>query len=874
MAKTRNPDRSVKPTVKERLPIKSYDTDFPIVGIGASAGGLEALEEFFGNLPPDCGMAFVVIQHLDPDHAGAMPELLQRYTGMKVLQAGERMGVKPNHVYIIPPNKSMSLLKSSLHLFDPVESRGLRLPIDIFFRALANDRQEKSIGIILSGMGSDGSMGAKAIQEKSGLLLVQDPSTAKFNGMPQSALESVLPDIIASAGELPIRLIEHLKLNPEAQKPDLDIPLDINHLTNIDKIIILLREQTGHDFSLYKKKTLFRRIERRKGIHQINKIESYVRFLQENPQEIDILFKEILIGVTEFFRDSEVWKKLENQIFPDLMAELPNDYVFRVWVPGCSTGEEPYSIAILLMEVFEKIKKKKKITIQIFASDLDQDAIDKARQGLYPANITADISPERLKKYFIPETEGYRISKTIREMVVFAIQNMVKDPPFTRIQLVSCRNVLIYMENELQRNLIKLFNYSLNPGGILLLGISESIYNKNNEFQELDSKLKIYKRSSRPSLSAFTDLPYPPQHSRIMTTVKKELPRQVENLQVISEHFLFQNFTPASVLVNEKGDILYITGHTGKFIEPAAGKANWNIHAMAREGIRHILPDLFRRALKTFQPLTEQNIHIGVNDSDSFMDLTVQRIEGPEIIRGLIMVVFSEVRVIVKQGSEKQETGIHGSRGKEKKLEQELSRLRLELRSTREEMQTSQEELKSINEELQSANEELQSTNEELTTSKEETQSLNEELQTVNAELQSKVNDLLRINDDMKNLLNSTEIATLFLDKELKIRRFTDPVSKLFKLRNSDLGRPFTDQVSDLLYPEIEIEAYKVIKTLLALEKEVSTNDGKWFKVRIMPYRTRDDRIDGLVITFIDITTAKILEIKLKNANDSLLKLK
>ncbi len=853
--------------VNEKTPAKTDKDQFPIVGIGASAGGLEALEQFFENMPKDNGMAFVVIQHLDPNRVGIMPDLLQRITHMKVLQATDRLKVKPNYVYVIPPNKSMSLLNGALYLFDPVESRGLRLPIDNFFRSLADDMQEKSIGIILSGMGSDGSLGLKAIKEKNGVVLVQDPASAKFDSMPSSAIEAVIADIVAPAGELPAKLIAYLKFFP-AVKTDSEI--ESKNKSNLEKIVILLREQSGHDFSLYKKNTLFRRIERRKGVHQISKINNYVRFLQENSKEVEILFKELLIGVTSFFRDTAVWKILRESVLPELIKESPDGHALRAWVPGCSTGEEAYSLAIVFKEALEEVKMHKNLNLQIFATDLDNDAIDKARKGVFSKNITADVSPERINRFFSVGNEGYRINADIREMVVFAPQNVIKDPPFTRLDFLSCRNMLIYMEPELQKKLLALFYYSINPGGIMLLGTSETLGAKKEGFKELNAKLKIFKRSVTVPTPELIDFPSSFSHNKAEKTEKKILPEVIENIQTLADKILLQRFTPASVLVNGTGDILYITGHTGKYLEPAAGKANWNIHAMAREGLRQALPGAFRKAMQSFDTVIVHNIKVRTNGSTQLVDVTVQRIETPDLIRGMLMVIFADVPVAVKNDVVNPRTGKQSSTGRQKELEIELQRSYEDLESTREEMQTSQEELKSTNEELQSTNEELQSTNEELTTSKEEMQSLNEELQTVNIELQSKVNDYARANDDMKNLLNSTEIATLFLDKELNIRRFTDQITKIFKLRNTDIGRPFTDLTTDIQYPEIESHARQVIKNLISVETAIATHDERWFNVRIMPYRTLDDNMDGLVITFSDITIAKKLEIKLKRANEKL----
>lgn len=842
--------------------IGKKDNYFPIVGIGASAGGLEAMEIFFKNTPKDNGMAFVVVQHLDPNHVGVLPEILQRTTTMKVLQVSDKLKVKPNHVYVIPPNKSLSILNGILHLFDPVESRGLRLPIDIFLRSLATDKLDKSIGIILSGMGSDGSSGLKAIKEKNGFVLVQEPTTAKFDGMPRSAIESVNPDIIAPAEELATKLISLLKYTPV---PDTNVVLDDKDKNSIDKIIILLREQTGHDFLFYKKNTLMRRIERRQGVHQIDTIQKYVRFLQENPKEIELLFKELLIGVTSFFRDSAVWEKLRDDILPELIKKLPEGYIIRAWVPACSTGEEAYSLAIVFKEALSKSNRN--IALHIFATDLDVDAIEKARRGVFPQSIAIDVSPERLSNFFVIDGDEYKVNASIREMLVFAPHDVIKDPPFTKLDILTCRNMLIYMEPPLQKKLMGLFNYSLNLGGIMILGSAETLGRNNTGFEIIDSRLKIFKRIPSSNPIELNDFPSSFSKNKNRIAEMKKSPKVVENIQNVADQILLQRFAPASVLVNEKGDILYITGRTGKYLEPVAGKANWNIHVMAREGLRHELLNAFHEVMKNFDPITLHNIKIEANGNSNYVDLTVQRFDSPDSVKGMIMVVFTDVPAQNMQSISDFKEGKQNISGKQKELEAELKQNNEILRSTREEMQTSQEELKSTNEELQSTNEELQSTNEELTTSKEEMQSLNEELQTVNAELQSKLSDFEQANNDMKNLLNSTEIATLFLDKELNIRRYTDPVTRIFKLRTTDTGRPFTDLVTNLQYPEIGIDAELVMKNLTPIQKTIPTKDERWFYVRIMPYRTLDDRIDGLVITFTDITVAKQAEEALISEN-------
>ena len=849
-----------KPTKTYRTKSNIGKSEFPIIGIGASAGGLEALEQFFENMSNDTGMAFVVIQHLDPNHAGIMPELLQRITNMKVFQASDKLVVKPNHVYVIPPNKSMSILHSALFLFEPIETRGLRLPIDYFFKSLASDQKEKSAGIILSGMGSDGSLGLKAIKEMNGVVLVQDPNNAKFDAMPRSAINAVIVDIIATASELPQKLIACLKHIPIASSESIS---DIKSTSNLEKIIILLRAQTGHDFSLYKKNTMFRRIERRMNVHQIDKIHNYVRFLQENPKETEILFKELLIGVTNFFRDAAVWEKLKTEIFPQIFAEFPNGYIFRAWVTGCSTGEEAYTLAIVFKEAFEEIKLEKNFSLQIFATDLEVDAIELARKGEYSSNIVADVSPERISKFFTSNQNGFKINSSIREMVVFAPQNVIKDPPFTKLDFLSCRNMLIYMEPELQKRLMTLFHYSLNPGGIMLLGSAENESSGNGFFTQLDSKLKFFKRSELPKIPELSNFPSSFSQRKIILTEAQQKPmKEIENIQILVDRLLLQRFSPASVLINDQGDILYITGKTGKYLEPAAGKANMNIYAMAREGLNTLLTGAIRKAKQNYELVQLKNLKVGTNGGSQFVDVTIQQIEKPEALKGSIMIVFSDLIIPIPENQTKKITGKISS-ARQQELENELQRANEELQSTREEMQTSQEELKSTNEELQSTNEELQSTNEELTTSKEEMQSLNEELQTVNVELQSKISDYVVANNDMINLLNSTDIATLFLDKELNIRRFTEQLSKIMKLRSSDVGRTFTDLVNDLQYPEIANHAKEVLHTLVYKETAITTNSGNWFNVRIMPYRTFDDIIDGLVITFVDISVAKRLEIEL-----------
>lgn len=834
---------------------------FPIVGIGASAGGLEALELFLRQVPAGSGLAFVIVQHLDPTHKGVLPELLQRTTTMEVVQVRDRMKVKPNSVYVIPPNRDMSILHGVLHLFEPTAPRGLRLPIDFFLRSLAEDRQELSIGVILSGMGSDGTMGLRAIKEKAGVALVQTPASAKFDGMPRSAIDAGLADLIASAEQLPGKILDYLRHARVITKSEQ--PPEEKDLSALEKVLILLRAKTGQDFSLYKTNTIHRRIERRMGIHQIDRIADYVRYLQQNPQEVELLFKELLIGVTSFFRDPAAWEYLQSEALPTLLASRPEGRVLRAWSAGCSTGEEAYSLAMAFKEALDQVKPKSGLKLQIFATDLDPDAIDKARQGLYPVNIAADVTPARLQRFFVQEDNGYRIGKEIREMVTFATQNLIMDPPFTKLDILICRNLLIYLTPELQKKLLPLFHYSLNPGGLLFLGSSESLSTFTDLFAPLENKLRLFQR--RESLLA-EPIAFPSSFVPAQPGVPKEFSsvKPAANLQSLADQLLLQHFSPPAVLTNDQGDILYISGRTGKFLEPAAGKANWNIFAMAREGLRFDLGSAFPRALRQKQPISLKGLKVGEGGSTQSVDVTVQSIQEPEALRGMVMIVFAEVAApLVPQTSARAKPAAAGS-ARLVALEQEIRQTREELQTTREEMQSSQEELKSTNEELQSTNEELQSTNEELTTSREELQSLNEELQTVNAEQQSKMDELSRVNNDMRNLLNSTEIVTVFLDKELHIRRFTPGADKLFKLIPGDVGRPLSDIASGLLYPEMMEASREVLRTLVFSERQIAASDGRWFLVRIMPYRTLEDIIGGVVITFANITAAKSLEADLR----------
>ncbi len=835
-----------------------------VVGIGASAGGLEALEQFLARFPPQSGLAIVIVTHLDPTRKGIMPELLQRVTTMEVLQVKDRARVRAGCVYVIPPDKDLALLHGVLHLMPPAAPRGLRLPIDSFFRSLAQDQQERSIGVVLSGMGSDGTRGLRAIKEKAGVALVQAPASAKYDSMPRSAIDAGLADIVAPADELPDRIIAHLRRTPPVARTE--TALEDTARGALEKAIILLRTRTGHDFSLYKQNTLHRRIERRMGVHQIGKMDGYVRYLQENPQELDLLFKELLIGVTKFFRDTAAWEQLRTEAIPALLAERPPGRGLRAWVPGCSTGEEAYSLAMAFKEAVERVQPKGDFSLQIFATDLDRDAIDKARKGFFPENIADDVSEERLKRFFAKEDRGHRVRKEIREMVVFAPQDLILDPPFTKLDILSCRNLLIYLTGEVQKKLMPMFHYSLEPGGILFLGSAEAIGDHTDLFTPLHGKSRLFRRTG--SVLRPESVVFPSSFTRSSPATAPgagPTPRAPASLQSMADQLVLQRYAPPAVLTNGKGDICYVSGRTGRYLEPAAGKANWNVFAMAREGLRHGLGDAFQKALREKQGVTLRGLTVGTEGGTQRVDVTVQPLDEPGPLQGLVMIVFTDQPApeVAKPPGRPSKPPARDLRLAE--LEQQLIQVRGDARASHDEMQTSQEELRSANEELQSTNEELQSTNEELMTSKEEMQSMNEELQTVNSELQTKADEHALASNDMKNLLDSTDIATLFLDKELNVRRFTPRATKIIKLIPADVGRPITDIVSDLDDPALADDVRHVLRTLASMEKPVAARDGRWFTVRIMPYRTMDDRIDGVVITFADITASKTLEATLRS---------
>lgn len=855
MADVTPADSPIKPQVAVR-----------ILGIGASAGGLAPLEQFLARIPLHSHMAYVVIQHLDPTHKALLPELLQRVTPMSVRQATQGMPIEPDCVYVIPPNTELSVVDGLLNLAKPMEPRGMRLPINVLFSSLARAKGEQAIGVVLSGMGSDGTLGLQAIKAVGGLTAVQQPDTAQFDAMPKSAIAANCADIIAPPGDLPARIMACLS---QAISPAISGGLSAEsgaepglESTPLQRIFRLLQQRTRHDFSLYKPSTLHRRMERRMAIHEIATLTLYADFLERNPHEIDLLFKEVLIGVTRFFRDAQVWQYLADTTLPELLTRQHSQHHLRAWVVGCSTGEEAYSLAMIFTETLEKLPRPHDVTLQIFASDLSPDAIATARRGHYPADISSSVSAERLARFFRIHGDGYQINRDIRDLVLFAQQDVVLDPPFTRLDLIFCRNLLIYFDQSLQSKLIPLFHYSLGAGGVLLLGTSETVGRYTQLFAPIQSKLRLYLRQDNAQ-SRDTQLPvksFPP-----LARMAKELPvspsnassSTKDNLQAAADQVLLQVYAPAAVVVNDEGDIVYISGRTGKYLEPAAGKANWNFHAMVREGLRIPIASALRQAANQTEPVHLQGLQVQLpGGATQSVDITVQALREPTALRGMTMIVFRDITPVPASPANKKRS----KTATQHTHATELQQYQDEIQALREENRASREELQSANEELQSTNEELQSTNEELTTSKEEMQSMNEELQTINAEMQTKLDDLALAQSDMNNLLNSIEIAILFLDQNLNLRRFTDRASKIISIREGDIGRPLSDLTTSLQYPELYDDALATLSTLAFSEKEIPATDGRWFTVRIMPYRRLDNVIDGVVITLLDITATKELE--------------
>lgn len=844
----------------------------PVVAVGASAGGLEAFERFVKNVPASSGAAFIFLQHLDPQHRSTLPHLLGRRTRLQVLEIEDGMRLEPDCLYVCPPDAQVTVFNGQFHL----ESRGdpsqLWLPIDILFRSLAEEFHAAAIGVILSGAGSDGTKGATRINAEGGLVIVQDPKEADHANMPRNALAAGIVDLVMSADKMPGRIIEHIEKGyPHVR--DADKVLPSSESERFQKIFAYLRAQTGNEFSGYKSNTIARRIARRMGINRIEDLDEYLEYLKRDQEEMRKLFDDLLIKVTHFFRDPDAFRHLKQECLRPMIEKLEPDEMLRIWVPACSTGEEAYSLAILVCELQEELDRS--IACQIFATDLDEQAIERARAANYPTSIAADVSEERLKKFFVSFPDGYQVRRDVREMIVFATQNVLRDPPFSKMDLITCRNLLIYLEPELQRKIIPLFYYALNKEGLLFLGSAETVGRFSELFTPVNKKGKIYrKREGHAPHRPVTDF-RTMRNLRPHDATRLSHPRADDErtMREISRQILLRRFMPAAVIVNREGDVIYFHGETEKFLKPARGEATLNLVDMAREGLKLELSAGLRQAAEKGSEVELKNVNMKTDGEWKRVDASIIPLTEEGYDSDLTLVVLEPSPPPPKESGDGSSAKPGPPPERIQALEAELSATKAYLRRTIREHERANEDLKSSNEELQSSNEELQSTNEELETSKEELQSVNEELATVNAEHQEKIQELMELNSDMNNLLASTEIATIFLDTDLRTKRFTPKAHKLISLVHADLGRPIEQIASSLEYEDLVEDCREVLRQLTSKERDLRTQGGGHYRLRIMPYRTVENVIDGVVLTFIDVTELKGIEAQLKESQAEMTRL-
>lgn len=828
--------------------------------MGASAGGLEAFQKFFTNMPSDSGIAFVLVQHLDPRHATLMPELLARHTRMSVEQAKDPTPVEPDHVYVIPPNATLTIEGGVLRVQTPLPLHHQRTPIDRFFRSLAEDQGDRAVCILLSGSGTDGTLGLRAVKEHGGMAMAQASESAKHDSIPRSAIATGLVDHVLPVEEMPARLVEyvaHLRELQEKKGPEAIQEEAADHLA---KICALLRRSTGHEFSQYKQTTLVRRIQRRLQVLQLPSVAVYMERLHQDPMEVEQLFKDLLIGVTHFFRDPEAFEVLAREVVPRIFERAGAEGPVRAWTPGCATGEEAYSVAILLRE--EMIRRVVQPLVQIFAGDIDQEALELARHGRYPVGIAAQVSPERLERFFVKEDHSYVIAKQVRDMCIFSTHSLIKDPPFRHLDLIVCRNLLIYLEPDLQKDAIQLFHYSLRPEGYLFLGPSEHVAGPSDLFRTLDKKYRIFQRNE-------TVLPLPapfPLASMLGAERKPTSPerraipshrtRELESVAML-ERILVQNYSPAWVVINAEGEIVYFSPRTGRYLEPPVGAPSTNLVTMARKGLRIDLRTAIHQAIKTGKPAIREDVTVESDGASQRINLIVRPLTELGKDRGFFMVVFQELGPSRRKDHREAEDPDAQGAGDTvvQQLESELRTTKEHLQATIEELESSNEELTSSNEELSSTTEELQSSNEELQTSKEELQSVNEELETINMELSKKVEELDVAYSDVQNLFESTRIATLFLDREMRIKRFTPAAIEIFPLIATDLGRPIGDIASSFPDENFLDDIKDALRTLTVKQRTVRLPDGSAvYLMRILPYRSPENVIGGVVVTFADVT--------------------
>jgi two-component system CheB/CheR fusion protein len=843
---------------------------FPIVGVGASAGGLEAFRELLQPLPENTGMGFVLVQHLDPRHESLLPGLLQRATRLPLVEARDGMAVEPDHVYVIPPNASLGILHGVLQVTERIVEKGRHLPVDYFLESLAVDRGSRAMGVILSGTASDGTLGLKAVKTASGITFAQDEGSAEHFGMPGSAIAAGCVDFVLPPREIArelARIARHpYVLHERPAEPELGEATDA-----LNKIFLLLRQRTGHDFTYYKHSTIRRRIKRRMLLHKLEGIDAYAHYVQSMPSEADALFQDILINVTGFFRDPEAYEAMEKEAFPRIFEpSRPQSTAVRVWIPGCSTGEEAYSVAMCLMEYLGD--RAPGTSVQIFATDIDARAIDQARIGIYPERISEEVGAERLKRFFTQVARGYRINKSIRDMCVFAVQNVTKDPPFSKIDLVCCRNLMIYLGAVLQRRVLQVFHYALQPKGVLMLGTSETVGSHTELFALMNKKNKLYTKKS----GARVGYEFPLRPPLVEETAARPPPQPgvapLIDVQQEAERLILTRYAPPGVIVDHSLEVLHFRGQTGRYLQPAPGAASLNLLKLARPELAVELRAAVQRALKHGREVRKEAVRYRLDEGGEpqTVDLRVLPLPGTSGGERCLLVLFEGGRLPPRE----EVPPAAPSRGPRQprdsarvtELEQELVTTRDYMQSIIEEQESTNEELKAANEEIQSTNEELQSTNEELETSKEELQSTNEELATVNEELENRNQELASANNDLSNLLANVNLPIVMLGADLRIRQFTPQAEKLLNLIGSDLGRPLSNIKPNVEIPRLEELVGEVIDSMTVRTLDVQDDQGRWYSMRVRPYKTRDKRIDGVVITFIDMDDRNRLTEHLKKA--------
>lgn len=853
----------------------------PMIGLGGSAGSIQALGEFFKAMPADSGMVFVVILHLSPTHESTMPALLARATSMTVLQAENGQRVEPNHVYVIPPGKYLTAVDGHLKLTDIEDAHGKRVAVDLFFRSLADSHGPHSAAIVLSGADGDGALGIKRVKERGGLTIAQDPDEAEYPGMPRAAIESGMVDWVLEISQIPSRLLDYrnnelrLALPPEEGPHPLvarTVGTD-DRETALRDILVHLRMRTGRDFSYYKRATILRRIGRRMQVNSLEHLPEYLAFLRTHSAEAAALLQDLLISVTNFFRDRESFEAIERYI-PELFEDKAHGDTIRVWVPACATGEEAYSFAMLLLECARKLEAPP--ALQVFACDLDEGAIQLARLGRYPDAITADVSQERLKRFFVKDHRGYQVRRELREMVLFATHDLLKDAPFSRMDLISCRNLLIYLNSDAQRRALETFHFSLKPGGKLFLGSSESVDDDSRLFHVLDKKHRIYE--SRATSRVGMPIPTGPSsllrafeaqeghgspvvHGRqfvyeAAAPFHRALEQKLDRMTLVDLHFgLLERVGPPSVIVDADHEIVHLSEHAGKFLNFGGGEPSLNLLRTVNPDFRTELRAALFRASES--KLEVQTPPMSVEIDGRKCKVAIRVIPAGKVDEGFLLVLFDETVATADAARHASEAEPAETGAAVEHIERELEHVKRNLRDTVEQYEASTEELKASNEELQAMNEELRSATEELETSREELQSTNEELTTVNQEMKGKVDELAHANSDLQNLMASTSIATIFLDRELAVTRYTPSAVELFHLIPTDVGRPLSDMKQRLDYPELMADAEKVLRTLVPIEREVQ-DENRWFLARLLPYRTQEDHIAGVVLTFIDITQRKL----------------